>query len=381
MVIILVGLFGGGSAGGIIVTSSFLAEEEDINSAYIYYTSLEIGLIEDIINTDIGGFNEVFIYLNGSRLSSTQLRNRRQQWLPTENATEVMWSISAPLRSQITHNPFRLMAYLTAAHEDFVYPYIRSTIQELFSEQYYLATDYQAEERYIVEERTGYYTDYYGYYQTYVYYYTFEYVWTSLFINLTVNNKDEIILERLNIAAAALGYYSEEGDYYDNDLVEHFRIIMYFHGHVHFVGTPFDFYWLPFVSSHFGYRLNPFSRQRQLHNGVDIALPEGTPILAAHDGEVVTSGYSPSFGNWIVIEEDDGENTIRTLYAHLHERFVFVGDIVSESDIIGTVGTTGASTGNHLHFEVILNGRHFNPVFFAYIPLPYEYEYDYYDYE
>ena len=135
------------------------------------------------------------------------------------------------------------------------------------------------------------------------------------------------------------------------------------------VGSPFDFNWLPFVSSHYGYRLNPFGGTKQLHRGVDIALPGGTPIQAAHSGVVTIAEYSASYGNWIEIFEERivlGKiYYIHTRYAHLDTMLVTVGDAVTQGMIIGTVGTTGMSTGNHLHFEVWVGGVHLNPVFFA----------------
>ncbi|GAF65347.1 hypothetical protein BTS2_2245 [Bacillus sp. TS-2] len=86
------------------------------------------------------------------------------------------------------------------------------------------------------------------------------------------------------------------------------------------------------------------------HYGIDIAAPEGTPVIAVEGGEVTRSYYSSSYGNVIFIKHNHRD--IETVYAHLHQRFVEEGETVEKKDLIGTVGNTGRSSGNHLHFEM-----------------------------
>lgn len=112
------------------------------------------------------------------------------------------------------------------------------------------------------------------------------------------------------------------------------------------------FLW-PIASSHrvtspFGWRTHPITGRQHLHGGIDIAAPNGTPILAAKAGVVVISQYGSSYGNYVVISHPDGT---RTLYAHMSQRSVSAGDTVSQGQTVGLVGSTGSSTGNHLHFE------------------------------
>ena len=102
------------------------------------------------------------------------------------------------------------------------------------------------------------------------------------------------------------------------------------------------------VSSPFGYRNCPF-HGRELHGGCDIPAPGGTPIKAAKAGVVIISTYGASYGNYVVIAHGDGT---RTMYAHQSSRAVSAGETVSQGQTIGYVGSTGSSTGNHLHFEV-----------------------------
>lgn len=112
------------------------------------------------------------------------------------------------------------------------------------------------------------------------------------------------------------------------------------------------FLW-PIASSHrvtspFGWRTHPITGRQHLHGGIDIAAPNGTPILAAKAGVVVISQYGSSYGNYVVLSHPDGT---RTLYAHMSQRSVSAGDTVSQGQTVGLVGSTGSSTGNHLHFE------------------------------
>ncbi len=95
-----------------------------------------------------------------------------------------------------------------------------------------------------------------------------------------------------------------------------------------------------------------------VHKGIDYAAPKGTSIFAAESGTVVTSGTHREYGKYIVINHGNG---LRTLYAHCSALYVRVGEEVNRGQVIAAVGSTGRSTGNHLHFEVITNGSYVNP--------------------
>ena len=114
------------------------------------------------------------------------------------------------------------------------------------------------------------------------------------------------------------------------------------------------------LSSGFGKRRHPISGYRKNHNGVDFAAPKGTPIMAAGVGIVERANRWSTFGNYVRIHHSDG---YKTAYAHLNgfARGIKKGTRVRQGQIIGYVGTTGASTGNHLHYEVHKNGRPINP--------------------
>jgi murein DD-endopeptidase MepM/ murein hydrolase activator NlpD len=99
-------------------------------------------------------------------------------------------------------------------------------------------------------------------------------------------------------------------------------------------------------------------RWGRLHAGIDIAAPRGTPIRAARAGKVIFSGWVGGYGNAVIINHGGG---MATLYGHQSRRAVRVGQIVKQGEVIGYVGSTGHSTGNHLHFETRINGRAQNP--------------------
>ena len=121
------------------------------------------------------------------------------------------------------------------------------------------------------------------------------------------------------------------------------------------------------LSSLFAGRIHPITGKPQHHTGIDIPAPSGTDILAAKSGVVTTSTYNNSYGNYVVVSHSDGTST---LYAHMVRRNCSKGDTVSQGQVIGYVGTTGSSTGNHLHFEVRVNGSRVDPInYFADLPL------------
>ena len=113
------------------------------------------------------------------------------------------------------------------------------------------------------------------------------------------------------------------------------------------------------IRSVFGPRRDPINGRPRFHKGIDIVAPQGTPIQAAAAGTVVFSGRNGGYGNMVMIEHSDGR---RTLYAHAEALFVKVGDRVSASQTIAAVGSTGHSTGPHVHFEIRVGDQAINPL-------------------
>jgi murein DD-endopeptidase MepM/ murein hydrolase activator NlpD len=305
-------MFSGGT-GAVLGGLSYIADYEDIDDASILYTELEVDLLIAIQNTPAThpGYDEYRFSIDN-----------------------------------IDHNPFELMAFLTAVYQDFTFAEVESTIREIFAAQYNLELTPVVEIRTRTETRTGSWTDEDGNSHSYTYTVVVEYEWHILYVTLTSRPLSEVLAERM-----------------DDDQAQHYAVLMYSFGARQFVGNPFDFDWMPFVSSLYGYRIHPISGVKQFHWGIDIGLPTGTPIRAGVDGTVVYVGYHPNgYGNFVVIESEDG---IQARYAHCHEVFVTVGQTVERGDIIATVGNTGASTGPHLHMEIAVNGRRINPIFFV----------------
>src|SRR5262249_19292156 len=112
-------------------------------------------------------------------------------------------------------------------------------------------------------------------------------------------------------------------------------------------------------SSRFGWRQDPLTGETSFHQGVDLAVAYGRDVRAAADGVVSFAGVQNGYGNTVVIDHQDGR---QTRYAHLSQELVRAGDAVTEGQVLGKSGNSGRSTGPHLHFEMLVNGRPVDPV-------------------
>ncbi|GAB1432547.1 hypothetical protein MASR2M29_11720 [Spirochaetota bacterium] len=113
------------------------------------------------------------------------------------------------------------------------------------------------------------------------------------------------------------------------------------------------------LSSYFGYRANPFTGMRSFHNGIDIVGPLNMQVKAAMDGKVAETGFSSVYGNYVILVHPEG---YQTLYAHLNAIKVKQGLAISQGSVLGLLGTTGYSTGPHVHFSVFKNGNAMDPL-------------------
>jgi murein DD-endopeptidase MepM/ murein hydrolase activator NlpD len=148
---------------------------------------------------------------------------------------------------------------------------------------------------------------------------------------------------------SAYRYKDSQGDngYYNEDGVSMRKA---------FLLAPVDF---TRISSNFNpRRLHPIYKTRRPHRGTDYVAPRGTPVFSTGDGRVIKAGYSKANGNYIFVQH--GERYV-TKYLHLHKRKVKPGQRVSQNQVVGTVGATGAATGVHLHYEFLMDGVHRNP--------------------
>lgn len=114
-----------------------------------------------------------------------------------------------------------------------------------------------------------------------------------------------------------------------------------------------------YISSYYGGRIHPITGKKDFHMGIDMPAPSGTPVYAALAGRVIYANWLGSYGRAVIIDHGGG---IVTLYAHNSSIVTSEGQTVGQGDVVAKVGTTGSSTGNHLHFEVRKNGSHTNPL-------------------
>jgi murein DD-endopeptidase MepM/ murein hydrolase activator NlpD len=115
-----------------------------------------------------------------------------------------------------------------------------------------------------------------------------------------------------------------------------------------------------------GLRINPVTGRKEFHDGLDIACPEGTDVVAARDGSVMAAGYSSSYGNYVKLTYDDG---YVALYAHLSKITTRAGEGVRQGQTVAYSGNTGRSTGPHLHYGLFRNGQYVNPIDYIRLPM------------
>ena len=233
----------------------------------------------------------------------------------------------------IGHDPFILISYLSAVHTEFTASEVQSEIESLFEEMYELTLNPTTETRTrtVTDPETGEETEE-------------EYTVTILEVTLTATD----------LGVVVAGHMNEEQK-------EIYALYNETHGLTQQFYTPLNLYWYSYVSSYYGYRINPVTGQEQFQRGVDIAVPTGTTVLAAMDGTVTTATYDASYGNYVVIEDSNG---YCTKYAHMDTLSVSAGQTVTHGTTIGTTGNTGSSTGSHLHIECLYNGEYYNPLFY-----------------
>ena len=249
----------------------------------------------------------------------------------------------------IGHDPFALISYLSAVHTEFTAADVQGEIESLFDEMYELTLNPTTETRTRTVTKTGTRTvtdPVTGEETEEEYEYEEEEEYTVTILEVTLTAKD------LNVVAAG---------HMDSEQKEIFALYNETHGLTQQFYTPLDLYWYNYVSSYYGYRINPVTGAEQFHRGVDIAVPTGTTVLAAMDGTVTTAAYDSYYGNYVVIEDSKG---YCTKYAHMDTLSVSAGQAVKHGDTIGTTGNTGSSTGSHLHIECLYNGEYYNPLFY-----------------
>ncbi len=248
----------------------------------------------------------------------------------------------------IGHDPFALISYLSAVHTEFTAAEVESEVDGLFGEMYELTLNPVEETRTRTVTKTGTrtITNADGTTGTETYTYEEEEEYTVTILEVTLTAKD------LNVVVAG---------HMDSEQKEIYALYNETHGLVQQFYTPLNLYWYNYVSSYYGYRINPTTGEEEFHRGVDIAVPAGTQVLAAMDGTVTAAAYDDYYGNYVVIEDKNG---YCTKYAHMDTLGVSAGQEITHGTVIGTTGNTGSSTGSHLHIECLYNGEYYNPLFY-----------------
>lgn len=242
----------------------------------------------------------------------------------------------------IEHDSLKLMAFLSAEYEGYTLDMVQSKLDELFDEMYTLTITPRTEIRTRMVEKTG-INPATG--EEYTYEVEESYEWKILEVKLERKDWDALIADKFTSDSNKEMY-----EIYDDTDGAHQAFY-----------NPFTTDWSSHISSKFGWRIHPTLGYEKFHNGVDIALPQGTEIHACATGKVITATYSETAGNYVVIQDATGYTTH---YMHLSVIGVSVGDTIKHGDIIGKVGTTGRSTGPHLHLGIKdNNGNWLNPEF------------------
>ena len=298
-----------------ILAASYLSKPKEIDAADLQLTRLELDLQNEIdrVETDYPGYDE-YSYNLGA----------------------------------IGHNPFTLIGYLSAVHTEFTASEVESEIQALFDEMYTLTLTPDTEtrtrmvtktgRRTVTDPVTGEETE-----EEYEYEEEEEYEVSILRVTLTVIPLESLVSGKMDTEQAEIfAMYRET-----NGLLQEFA-------------SPLNLYWYYYVSSYYGYRKIPATGNEEFHRGVDIAVPTGTTVYAAHDGTVTAAAYDSHYGNYVAIEIDG----YTTKYAHMDSISVGAGQEVEKGAVIGTTGNTGSSTGSHLHIECLYDGEYYNPLFY-----------------
>jgi len=395
----------GNSATGFVAASSYLAQDADIDRAALVYSEWETDLHLEILNIETArpGYDEYRYDID-----------------------------------DIGHNPFELMAYLTAAYHDFTFPQVEGVLRDIFNQQYTLTMSEITETR--TETRTIQVGDAIGQVRTTAYcpcviccgqwaggptasgvmpranhtiavdrhnpivpmgtrvvingvVYTVEDTGNLAAHNADIdiyfnthaeavswgrrshtmylasgnsNTVEVTVTEEVRILEVTLTAQSFSNLVFfrmDAEQLDHYNLLMATKDNRQYLQSPFgETNWLPFVTSYYGYRVHPINGGKDYHKGIDIALPTGTDILAGQNGTVTFAGDSGGYGLVVVI--DDG-NGLVSKYAHCSTLLVSAGQTVQAGDVIARVGSTGSSTGPHLHLEVIKDGQYLNPLFFV----------------
>lgn len=214
-----------------------------------------------------------------------------------------------------------LMAYLSAVYGSFTLTDVQEELESIFEEMYTLTIEVKIEDREVSEYNpaTGDYED-------------VTEPKKICYVTLTKKELEEVVEARMSA-----------------DQMEQYKVYRLSTGGQQVYGPVMREDWTNLISSNFGERIHPITKERKVHNGVDIAVPVGTHVYSAVDGTVILAAYSESAGNWVKVQTKTGWTVVMM---HMDSLTVSQGQEVKKGDHLGYSGNTGRSTGPHLHLEV-----------------------------
>lgn len=281
-----------------VIMSSYLSEDQDIHDTELFATKLEAELDKKIKDLPTA---EEWAYIDEFRYDL----------------------------DPIGHDPFVLMAYLTLTYQDFTFEQMQPVIQELHDKRYELTLEVETETRH---DSDG---------EPYTYY----------ILNVTLRSKsiEEVIQAELDADDTG-----EKQEWYN--------VLMETKGNRQSYKNPFTYDWTSSISSSYGYRVDPFGTELQVHRGLDIPVPVGTPIYAGLTGYVEMAGYDDIYGYYIALKDAKEDRIIK--YAHCDRLLVSIGaEVIGGETVIAESGNTGESTGPHVHIEIKEDGQYQNPTY------------------
>lgn len=170
-----------------------------------------------------------------------------------------------------------------------------------------------------------------------------------------------VTVDVLNVAIIAKPLWSVIQSRLEGEQEAIYEMVYSSRGNLQEYVTPIELNWYSYINVPYGYSVNSFSGQMELHRGVDINVKLGTEVKSALEGTVIKTGYDNKYGNYVVIQDEDG---VQIKYAYLQSISVEKGDTVTFDTIIGSTGSTGSATGSQLYLEVVKDGIYYNPVFY-----------------
>ena len=170
-----------------------------------------------------------------------------------------------------------------------------------------------------------------------------------------------VTVDVLNVSVQAKPLFGVITNRMDEEQKEIQKLVYSCRGNLQTYATPIELNWYSYISTYYGYFVNNATGQTELHRGVEINVKEGTEVQSAMNGTVTATGYSGTFGNYVVTQDEDG---VQIKYAHLQNIAVSEGVAVTTDTIIGTTGSTGSATGSQLYLELVKDGIYYNPVFY-----------------